>query len=359
MNNGPRLDSKGSFHHVICRAVEGCHPFAEAESARLMLDCLGKAHARFPHGILAWALMSNHLHLLVRCASPTLSAFMQLAQLRFAQVFNRRKNRRGHLFQGRFLSILVERGDYLLELVRYIHLNPIRAGILETLEALDSYPHTGHLATVDGRPKSWHDLEGMLSLFGSDLAESLENYRVFLDAGMGREEEPELETGNWLIGSRGLVRNEGLGSTSRRFSFSGAVMGSATFAKRVIRRRRGQCPDDVRHRREDRETLEVMIGSVCRAMVVPERRLLSNDKGDRAVAGRRVLLELLSERTAMTRSDMARLLRLSPAAVTGTMARRMTPFETDCYSMISASNPKDVKTEGGRGGRGRGRSQEG
>jgi putative transposase len=101
---------------------------------------------------LAWSLLSNHAHLLLRPSKKILSEMMQRLLTGYAVEFNLRHDRCGHLFQNRFKSIVCEEDSYLLELVRYIHLNPIRAGIVSSLAKLDTYKWTGHAGLMGRTP---------------------------------------------------------------------------------------------------------------------------------------------------------------------------------------------------------------
>ncbi len=314
-----------------------------------MQTCIEKAYEKHPHKILAWALMANHLHLLVMCQSPTLSRFMQLVQLRFAQIYNARLQRRGHLFQGRFTSIRVESGNYLLELVRYIHLNPIRAGILSSLDELDAYPLTGHSATVSGMAKPWHDMERMLSLFGKDRHSSVQGYRRLLSEGVGEQEDPALERGIWLVGARGLVSIRQTESSSRRHDFTGALIGSRDFARSLVRGGRRMPGPGFRSRGSDRTAIRRCFSAVGTMMDIAGRRLQGGSKSRDAVASRKVLVELLSMHSKAGTCDIARLLDISPSAVSKIRERPATRFENDCIAAISERYFNDFKPEGVRG----------
>jgi len=102
--------------------------------------------------VLAWALLPNHVHLLVRTGPQPLATAMRRLLTGYAVAFNHRHKRQGHLFQNRYKSVLVEEEPYLLELTRYIHLNPIRARVVPNIVVLDRYPWTGHSAVMGTSP---------------------------------------------------------------------------------------------------------------------------------------------------------------------------------------------------------------
>jgi len=111
---------------------------------------------------LAWTLMSNHYHLLVRVGSDPLAKLMAPLLGGYASSYNRRHNRCGYVFQNRYKSILCDADNYLLELVRYIHLNPLRAGIVANLKSLDFYPWTGHAGLMGKKQQVWQSVNEVL-----------------------------------------------------------------------------------------------------------------------------------------------------------------------------------------------------
>ena len=136
MPRGPRLDIPGALHHVMVRGIDRQNIFLSDADRNDLLCRLGEGVLRSGLRVYAWALMSNHFHVLLRSGSEGLSTTMRRLLTGYAVRFNRRHRRWGHLFQNRYKSILVEEDSYLLELVRYVHLNPLRAGVVNRLEDL-------------------------------------------------------------------------------------------------------------------------------------------------------------------------------------------------------------------------------
>jgi len=120
----------------------------------------------------------------------------------YATWFNRSRKRHGHLFQNRFKSILCQEDAYLLELVRYIHLNPLRAGLVQNLNKLDSYPYSGHSALMGREHRSWQETQGILMLFGNTQDAARQSYRQFVGQGIEQGRRHDL-TGGGLIRSAG------------------------------------------------------------------------------------------------------------------------------------------------------------
>ena len=148
-----RLDAPGVLQHVMARGIERRKIFWDDKDRSSFLERLALILEETQTQCYAWALIPNHFHLLLRTGPTLLSKVMRRLMTGYAVTFNKRHKRSGHLFQNRYKSVVCEEDPYLLELIRYIHLNPLRAGLVEDLKELDKYPWTGHSAIL-GRRKN-------------------------------------------------------------------------------------------------------------------------------------------------------------------------------------------------------------
>jgi REP element-mobilizing transposase RayT len=181
------LDHGGAVWHVTCRGNEKREIFRDGVDRRNLLELFGRVVGILRWRIHAYVLMGNHYHLLLETPEPNLSRGMRQLNGIYTQRFNRRHERAGHLFEGRFKSILVEKEAHLLELIRYVVLNPVRAGIVPGPEPRDwsNYLATAGLARAPG----WLEVEWTLAQFGGGpLAGDL--YRQFVEAGMREPRTP-------------------------------------------------------------------------------------------------------------------------------------------------------------------------
>lgn len=179
-----RVFGPGLHYHVIARGNHREPTFVEPEDHLAYLDRVARYRRRDGVGLLAYCLMPNHVHLLVRAGHTPLATFMQSVQQSYTQRHNRLYRKRGHLFEGRYRAILCDDEPYLLTLVRYIHLNPVRAGLVD---APEKYPHSGHQAYLRGHDPYGLDTELVLRLLGGRAA-----YRDFVLAGLGEGHRPDL-----------------------------------------------------------------------------------------------------------------------------------------------------------------------
>jgi putative transposase len=183
MPRGARLDVPGTLHHVMGRGIDRTQIFRSNSDRERFLKCLEDLVDETGTRIPAWLLVGNHFHLLVFSGPRGLTPFMRRLLTRYAVYFNRRQRRSGHLFQNRYKSVVCEENPYFVELVRYIHLNPLRSGMVDTLETLDSYPWAGH-STIMGRTKrEWQDRTYVLQAFSGETKRAVILYRAFMDEG--------------------------------------------------------------------------------------------------------------------------------------------------------------------------------
>jgi hypothetical protein len=170
--------------------------------------------------------MPNHFHLLVRTSLQPLSVNMRKLMTGYVINFNRRHKRHGHLFQNRFKSIVCEEEAYLLELTRYIHLNPLRGGIVDEWTQLQEYTWSGHAALIGKVDRDWQETDLILSLFHSNLRKAREAYERFVAEGVGMGRRPDLVGGGLLrspgVGPRCYPRDGRIGRWLRMRGFWGA-----------------------------------------------------------------------------------------------------------------------------------------
>src|SRR3990172_4686839 len=190
-----RLDAPGALHHIMVRGINKTDIFMDDQDKARFLERVGENIREGKCSIYAWVLMDNHVHLLFKSGKHGISAVMRKLLTWYAQYFNRRHNRTGHLFQNRYKSILCDEENYLLALIRYIHLNPVRAQIVSTIEELDRYPWSGH-GTIIGKSKYlWMDIDTVLSQFGAKKRRAISEYRRFVKEELGSGRNPELTGG--------------------------------------------------------------------------------------------------------------------------------------------------------------------
>ncbi len=175
-----RIDTTGALHHIISRGIDRRKIFEDDRDRHDFLKNLGLILEQTETACFAWSLMSNHFHLLLRTGVAPIATVMRRLLTGHAIRYNRRHHRHGHLFQNRYKSILCQEDGYLLELVRYIHLNPLRARLVEDLDQLDQYPFSGHGVIVGKHEQLWQNSERVLHHFGKRVGSARRKYREFV-----------------------------------------------------------------------------------------------------------------------------------------------------------------------------------
>ena len=197
-----RLDSPGTLHHVMIRGIEGRRIVDDDQDRSGFVYRLGELAAASGTPIYAWALMSNHAHILLSSGVLGLAPFMRRLLTGYAVNYNLRHRRHGHLFQNRYKSIVCDGDSYFTELVRYIHLNPLRVKLVRDIKALESYPYCGHGAILGKVSYDWQDRHSVLAQFGGSEGQARAAYHRFVEEGIALGRRPELVGG-------GLIRSAG------------------------------------------------------------------------------------------------------------------------------------------------------
>lgn len=200
-----RVEFSGAIWHVTSRGNEKSTLFLDEEDRRLFLRLLGRTVERFGWRLHGYVQMGNHYHLLVETPEPTLSRGMRELNGVYSQRFNVRHGRVGHLMQGRFKGILVERDAHLLELTRYVVLNPVRAGIVHKV---GDWPWSNYRATAGlDRAPAWLETQWTLRQFGTAPSGATRSYRAFVAAGVQRAPRPlDSVSGQIFLGSERFRR---------------------------------------------------------------------------------------------------------------------------------------------------------
>jgi putative transposase len=175
-----RIEYPGAFYHVMHRGNAGSDIFKSDRDREKFLDYVGKAVERYGIKIHSYCLMTNHYHFLIETPYPNLSQAIKWINVGYVAYYNRKRRRSGHLFQGRFKAVVIDADEYLKHLSRYIHLNPIRAGMVSHCREYpwSSYPVFGGYA----KAPEWLETHWLLSLFGQNRKGAMERYREFVES---------------------------------------------------------------------------------------------------------------------------------------------------------------------------------
>ena len=317
MPRGPRIDIPGFIHHVVCRGIEKSAIFKDNRDCEQFLARISKhANSESIH-VYAFSLMPNHFHLLVRPLAISLATFMRRVLTGYALYFNRRHTRSGHLFQNRYKSFVVEEEAYLLELVRYIHLNPIRAGIISNLKALSTWPYSGYSALMGNANRAWFEVDYTLSLFDTNRVAARKKLVSFVEdgRGMGRRDE--------LVGG-GLKRSLGMSPSSdvyidslQRQAYDERILGSGSFVEAVL----STLDKDTPNKEDPHPDIDELIKTALSFYGIALSELHSGSKRSAVSKARSAIVLLGAKQCGIPPSELAEALRISQSAVYSIISR--------------------------------------
>jgi len=315
-----RIDAPGALHHIVIRGIERRGIFEDDKDRKDFLERLSGLLQEKDTPCYAWALMTNHVHLLLRTGAVPIASIMRRLLTGYAVRFNRRHRRYGHLFQNRYKSILCEEDPYLKQLVAYIHLNPVRAGMVEDVSALKAYPFTGHSALMGKRIRPWQDTGYVLAFFGGSVLEARKNLQIHVSEWSDKGHCPEL-TGGGLIRSAGGWRAvEEAYRDGIRLSSDERILGSTEFVETALKQA-GEAYDRRMQLQSGGVDLSAVIAAVCCDFDVDEKELASATKRIKVARARAVVSHIATQDLSICGSEVARRFHLDRSAVSRAIQR--------------------------------------
>ena len=315
-----RIDAPGALHHIIARGIDRQRIFKDDADRDSFLDRLGNILSETQTACFAWALIPNHFHLLLRTGTAAISSVMRRLLTGYAVSYNFRHRRHGHLFQNRYKSILCQEDTYLLELVRYIHLNPLRAANVKDLKALNNYPYCGHSFILGNNTNDWQDIDYILKFFAPKKLQAIRRYREFVKKAVGQGRRPDLVGG-------GLVRSAGGWSALKFLRRIGdyrkgdeRILGDSDFVIRVL----AQAREDFERKHQLQSkgmNFEHVVKRVAGLLDLTPEQVLAGGKQKKTVAARSLLCFWSTTELTISQVVLAQKLKISQPAVSMAVRR--------------------------------------
>jgi REP element-mobilizing transposase RayT len=278
-----RIYFPGALYHVIGRGNQKQNIFLDEQDFRVYLSYLSEYKNRFSFHLYAFALMENHFHLLVEVEQIPLSKIMQGLQFRYARYFNKKYQKVGHLFQGRYKAILCDQESYLLELICYIHLNPVRAG---KIKGPDRYPWTSHLDYLNDLGGNLVDSELVLHQFSRQKSVARKRYLQFILERIHNGHEEKYYQ----------VKDQ-------------RYLGGEDFIERV--EQPDKCQDPVYFN----VPMEVIVSEVLQVMDIPPEQIFSLTRDRRGALGRGTVAYLARKLAKFRVKDIAQYFHREPMTI--------------------------------------------
>ena len=315
-----RIDAPGALHHIIVRGIARKKVFDDDADRDFFIERLGTIIEESRTQCFAWALIPNHFHLLLKTGATPISTVMKRLLTGYAMHYNRRHNRCGHLFQNRYKSILCQEDSYLLELVRYIHLNSLRAKLVSSMKELDGYAYSGHSVLMGKVRARWQDTAYVARLFDTHLSTARRKYRTFVQNGIADGRRDELVGGGLIRSAGGWTAVKALRRVKAFQKGDERILGDGDFVQSVLSEAREAY---------DRKYKLAAKGMGIDDIATKAAELLGIDpsliwiKGKQAkiVQARSLLCYWATNELGMSQSALSKRLELSPSAVSIAVVR--------------------------------------
>lgn len=328
-----RIDAPGAVHHIMARGIERQKIFRNDDDRDEFLERLALILTETQTPCYAWALIPNHFHLLLKTGSVPIATVMRRLLSGYAQSFNRRHRRHGHLFQNRYKSILCQEDTYLLELVRYIHLNPLRARLLPDLRQLNTHPYCGHGVLLGKRRNGFQDTKTVLKQFGGTIETARLSYRAYVKKGIAKGRRPELNGG-------GLVRSAGGWSAVKMLRKSGLfqkadqrILGDGDFVERVLKHidERLESTYELRMQGYD---FDKIVQRVAELLDISAEEVTSAGKRRAVVKARSIACYWAHRELGMSQTELARKFGVSQPAICAVVQKGQKSIQEHQFKLV-------------------------
>ena len=315
-----RINVPGAVHHIIVRGLNRQEIFLDDRDRSNFLGRLENALSQTDCRCYAWALLDNHVHLLIRTSEKPLSDLMRKVLSGYAISYNHRHKRHGYLFQNRYKSILCQEEHYLLELVRYIHLNPLRAGIAKDMDELDHYRWSGHAVLMGRCRRGWQDRAEILIRFGAKKREAIAHYRQFVAEGIALGRREDLIGGGLRRSAGGWEGLQELKKTGEYWRGDERILGDGDFVNTVLR-----AAEETLTRKEVLKRqgwdLNRLAVEVCGMLSVAPEDLQRKGRANSLSFAKGLICYLGHSRLGLTGKELARYFNMSLASVSQAVRR--------------------------------------
>ncbi len=303
-----RPDWEGALHHIMARGIDGRAVFSGDSDKADLISRFEKLVPLNEVEIYAWAIMPNHLHLLLRTGKVPVYRFMHRLLTGYAVAFNLRNSRKGHVFQGRFKSILAQEDLYFVRLLRYIHRNPLKGGVVSDMVELENYRWCGHGSILGTHFYPWHKRSYVLSKFGEDPGEQLSNYTKVVIAETDDKMAELYLCGTFMLGRNGISPTSTSGGEWPSFC---RVLGNRDFALEILGRLKRHGAEPLRERVESHRQVEKLLEWIEKTWGFTRHMIQGEARSPSLSDARAVVAWVSTRRLGLSQSDCMRILRMS------------------------------------------------
>ena len=315
-----RIDAPGALHHIIARGIARKKVFDDDVDRDFFLERLGIIVQESQTQCFAWALIPNHFHLLLKTGAIPIATVMKRLLTGYAMRYNRRHKRFGHLFQNRYKSILCQEDTYLLELIRYIHLNPLRAKLVADMKALDRYPYGGHSMLMGKVKAAWQNTEYVTGLFDQHLSTARHRYRAFVQKGIAQGQRDDLVGGGLIRSVGGWAAVKALRKANTFQKGDERILGDGDFVQSVLFKAKEAYERKYRLKAKGID-LNFIAGKAAEIIGIDPTFVWSKGKQPKIVQARSLLCYWATNELGVSQSTLSKMFELSPSSVSLSVVR--------------------------------------
>ncbi|MFH1258906.1 MAG: transposase [Elusimicrobiota bacterium] len=311
-----RLDIPGALHHIMLRGSNKSKIFCDDQDRNLFIQRLGNNISEAACKVYAWALMGNHAHILFKSGQKGISTVMRRLLTGYAIYFNRKYKRSGHLFENRYKSILCEEDKYLLSLIRYIHLNPVRAKIITNMKQLDLYSWTGHRAIIGTDNYPWMDIKSVLWQFSTRENTAKTAYRKFVEEGITDGRKPELTGGGLIRSQGGWSQVLSMRQHGQREEYDERILGSGEFVSAVLKETDNKLVRQLKLcRKNNRTSIDKIMEEECNNRGINRKELENGSRRKKISKARAAIAQRGIEELGLSAAEIARHLGVNTSSI--------------------------------------------
>ena len=315
-----RIDAPGALHHIIVRGIERRKMFYDDSDRDNFLNRLGVILTDTKTPCFAWALIPNHFHLLLRTGAVSIATVMRRLLTGYAISFNRQHRRRGQLFQNRYKSILCQEDSYLLELVRYIHLNPLRARLVSDLKKLDKYSYCGHSVLMGKKKRDWQDADYILKHYDNKYSTARRRYRQYVKKGIAKGRRSDLVGGGLIRSAGGWSAVKALRKNAARMKSDERILGDGDFVENVLKKAQESLERKYKFDAQGYD-FDWLVNRVAQCLSIEPKDVLTRGKYKQTVKARSLLCYWGTQELGMTTVELAKKLNLAQPTVSQSAMR--------------------------------------
>ncbi|MCX5782209.1 MAG: transposase [Elusimicrobia bacterium] len=302
------------------RGIERREIFKDDDDRREFLRRLGEGLKQTQHKCYGWVLMPNHFHLLIRTGARPLSDLMRKLLTGYALYFNKKYKRCGYLYQNRYKSILCQEEEYLLELVRYIHLNPIRAKIVKGIQELSSYKWSGHSVIMGKNKVEWQSIGEILERFGRSKSAATKKYERYVAEAKDMTKRDDLTGGGMLRSIGGWKEVLNLRGANEKWLADERILGDSGFVNSTLKQADEQMTRKARLKKEGWD-INRLVKKVCELLNVDEHEIKRESRRSKLSQAKSLIAYWGNKELGISGVELAKYFGITKSSISSAVKR--------------------------------------